>query len=84
MRSFASDNNSGVHPLSLIHISGLIASLDKTANVMAKVTAPDFYLETSSDNPKKLGTVKVTRTIDELTHAYALVERCLLYTSRCV
>ena len=55
--------------------SGLIASLDKTANVMAKVTAPGFYLETSSDNPKKLGTVKVTRTIDELTHAYALVER---------
>ena len=42
---------------------------------MAKVTAPGFYLETSSDNPKKLGTVKVTRTIDELTHAYALVER---------
>jgi len=54
--------------------SGLIASLDKTADVMAEVTAP-FYLETSSNNPKKLGTVKVTRTIDELTHAYALVER---------
>ena len=55
--------------------SGLIASLDKTANVMANVTAPDFYLETSSNNPKKLGTVKVTRTIDELKHTYALEER---------
>ena len=55
--------------------SGLIASLDKTANVMAKVTAPGFYLETSSNNPKKLGTVKVTRTIDDLAHAYASVER---------
>ena len=42
---------------------------------MAKVTAPGFYLETSSNNPKKLGTVKVTRTIDELTHTYALEER---------
>lgn len=55
--------------------SGLIASLDKTADVMAKVTAPGFYLETSSNNPKKLGTVKVTRTIDGLTHVYASVER---------
>ena len=42
---------------------------------MAKVTAPGFYLETSSNNPKKLGTVKVTRTIDGLTHVYASVER---------
>ena len=35
----------------------------------------DVYKRPSSNNPKKLGTVKVTRTIDELTHAYALVER---------
>lgn len=55
--------------------AGLVASLDKAANVMAKVVAPGFYLETSENNPKKLGTVKVTRTIDELKHAYAQVER---------
>ena len=54
--------------------AGLVASLDKTADVMAKVEAPGFYLETSANNPKKLGTVKVTRTIDELKHAYAQVE----------
>ncbi|MEY8685068.1 MepB protein [Bacteroides sp. AN502(2024)] len=55
--------------------SGLIASLDKTADVITKVTAPGFYLETSSENPKKLGTVTVTRTIDELTHTYDMEER---------